>query len=215
VSAWTIWPNTIHFAHNKTVYNIGELRRFTQPYLRSNAIGSPRTVSYPQLYASDTTPGMFTLGQDPIGAIIHKDGSLVSDENPAQVGETVVLHASGLGSVTAAIADGSAGPAGPLSYTLSPVGVIVGGVQASSVEFAGLAPFDSGLYQIDFVIPARVSPGELNCDLHRQRLPGAGHDRGWIDLYGKAALRGPMSKDLDGTRREHPVLALARCPGDK
>jgi uncharacterized protein (TIGR03437 family) len=157
------------------------------------------------LYASDTTPGMFTLGQDGIGpgAITHTDGSLVSDANPAQVGETVVLYASGLGLVSPAIADGSEGPAGPLSYTVSPVGVIVGGVQASSVEFAGLAPFYVGLYQIDFVIPAGVNPGELNCDLST--------DSGYLAqatiAVGTASMESSAARPDERSPRRNPARA--------
>jgi len=119
------------------------------------------------VYASDTAPGMFTAAADGIGpgAITHLDGSLVTAANPAQVGESVVLYASGLGPVTPSIADGAAGPANPLSYTVSPVHVFVAGVESTTVEFEGLTPNLSGLYQMDFVIPAGVPPGQWYCDL--------------------------------------------------
>src|SRR6202044_2746620 len=71
------------------------------------------------LYAGDTAPGMFTLDQDGIGsaAITHLNGSVVNAASPAQVGETVVLYASGLGSVNPTIPDGTLAPTQPLSHT--------------------------------------------------------------------------------------------------
>jgi uncharacterized protein (TIGR03437 family) len=126
------------------------------------------TASNPvTVYASDTSPGMFTAGANGIGpgSITHQDGSLVTEASPAQVGESVVLYASGLGPVTPSVADGAAAPSSQLAETVSPVRVFVGGVEAATVEFEGLAPGFTGLYQMDFVIPAGVNPGQWYCDL--------------------------------------------------
>ncbi len=138
------------------------------PALAQIVVTNGSTASSPiTVRVSDTAPGMFTAAADGIGpgSITHLDGTLVTAASPAQIGESVVLYASGLGPVTPSIADGAPGPAGPLSYTVSPIGVVVGGVPASNIEFNGLAPNFSGLYQIDFVIPEGVTPGEVFCDL--------------------------------------------------
>ena len=70
-----------------------------------------------------------------------------------------MLYASGLGDVSPAVAAGSAAPSSPLSRTVLPVDLIIGGVRAE-VAFAGLAPGFAGLYQVNAVVPSPVTPGD-------------------------------------------------------
>ena len=64
-----------------------------------------------------TAPGVFTVppGGLGYGAILHADYSLVTPQNPAQIGETVQVYLTGLGAVSPTISDGAAGPSGTLS----------------------------------------------------------------------------------------------------
>jgi len=55
------------------------------------------------------------------------------------------------------VAAGAAAPSSPLSVTGNPVSVLMGGREAQ-VLFAGLAPGFAGLYQVNAVVPAGVSP---------------------------------------------------------
>jgi uncharacterized protein (TIGR03437 family) len=129
------------------------------------------------VYSALTAPGVFTLnsldgGTYPSGigpaAVLHKDYSLVTQENPAVAGETLQLFVTGLGSVTPTVADGAAAPSSPLSY----VDEYTSGALAmdildansvdtlvSTISFAGLAPYYAGLYQINFVVPSGVASG--------------------------------------------------------
>jgi uncharacterized protein (TIGR03437 family) len=161
------------------------------------------TASNPvTLYSGDTAPGMFTLDQDGIGsaAITHLNGSVVNAASPAQAGETVVLYASGLGSVKPGVPDGSLAPTQPLSHTVSPVQVMVGGVEATAVQFVGLAPYTFGLYQIDFTVPAGVSPGLLYCDIST----GSGYFAQAMIAVGSA----PLGEQPDQRRaRRNPARA--------
>jgi uncharacterized protein (TIGR03437 family) len=69
-----------------------------------------------------------------------------------------VIYCTGLGEVTPAITAGTQTPASPLSTTVNPVTVTIGGVNAA-VAFAGLTPLQTGLYQVNAVVPDGVAPG--------------------------------------------------------
>jgi adhesin/invasin len=85
----------------------------------------------------------------------------VTQGNPAQVGETLLLYVTGLGAVKPAVADGAAAVAKPLSIVVANIGVLVDG-QAAAINFQGLAPGFAGLYQVNFVVPGGVSSGLVN-----------------------------------------------------
>jgi uncharacterized protein (TIGR03437 family) len=119
------------------------------------------------LYERDTAPGVFTStnggfapGVGPAAAL-HADFSAVTQGNPAQMGETLLLYVTGLGAVKPAVADGAAAVAKPLSIVVANVVVLVDG-QAATVTFQGLAPGFAGLYQVNFVVPGGVSSGLVN-----------------------------------------------------
>jgi uncharacterized protein (TIGR03437 family) len=119
------------------------------------------------LYERDTAPGVFTStsggfapGVGPAAAL-HADFSAVTQNNPATVGETLLLYVTGLGAVKPAVADGAAAVANPLSVVVASIGVFVDG-QAAVINFQGLAPGFAGLYQVNFVVPGGVSSGLVN-----------------------------------------------------
>jgi uncharacterized protein (TIGR03437 family) len=102
-----------------------------------------------------TSPGVFSVQQSGFGPgiITHADYSLVTDLNPARLGEVVILFLTGLGAVDPPFADGTAGPLDPLSFTTDPnIAVLFDGV-AGDVQFSGAAPNFVGLYQLNVQIP--------------------------------------------------------------
>jgi uncharacterized protein (TIGR03437 family) len=113
------------------------------------------------MFTNTTAPGIFTVppGGLGYGAILHQDGNLVTNRNPAQIGETVSVFVTGLGAVTPTIADGAAGPAGVLSFTTNTITAYVGATKAT-VTFSGLAPQLAGLYQVNVTIPSGVTAGD-------------------------------------------------------
>ena len=52
---------------------------------------------------------------------------------------------------------GAAAPTSPLSTTVNPVSVTIGGMPAQ-VMFQGLAPGFAGLYQVNAVVPSGIPP---------------------------------------------------------
>ena len=117
-------------------------------------------------YINQTTPGVFTEPAGGVGdaAALHADYSLVSSSSPAQIGETVAVYVTGLGSVLGNVSDGAAGPATPLANTSNTITATVDGV-AATVAFAGLAPDLAGLYQVNVTIPSGVSSGDVYLEL--------------------------------------------------
>ena len=112
-------------------------------------------------FVNQTTPGVFTQGQDGVSdaAAEHADGSLVTANNPAQIGETVSVFAAGLGSTFPLVADGTAAPSGNLANTSGTITATVDQIPAT-VTFAGLAPGFVGLYQVNVTIPSGVNSGD-------------------------------------------------------
>ena len=90
--------------------------------------------------------------------VTHADYSLVTTSNPAHAGEAIIIFATGLGAVKPLVPTGVAAPASPLSMTVAPYLVTIGG-QNAPVAFDGLAPGFAGLYQVNVVVPA-VPPGQ-------------------------------------------------------
>ena len=82
-------------------------------------------------------PAVFqTSGQ---GIVTDASRNLIGPGNPAQTGEAIVIYCAGFGAVNPAIPDGFTAPNAPLSRTVSPVTVTIGG-QDAVVSFSGSTP---------------------------------------------------------------------------
>jgi len=111
-------------------------------------------------FVNSTTPGVFTVPAGGIGyaAALHSsDFSLVTQQNPAKIGETIAVFVTGLGDVFPTVPDGAAGPSS-LSKTTNTITADVSGTTAT-VTYAGLAPGLAGLYQVNVTIPTGVTAG--------------------------------------------------------
>jgi uncharacterized protein (TIGR03437 family) len=107
-------------------------------------------------------PGVFTRdgsggGQ---GIIVNAVTYVLADPtHPVKAGDVVTIYCTGLGQVNPTVVTGSPTPLAPLSNAINPVTVSIGGV-SSSVLFAGLTPLYVGLYQVNAIVPAGVTPGD-------------------------------------------------------
>ncbi len=110
---------------------------------------------------SPFSPALFSLSQDGQGpgAILHASGALVTADNAAQAGQTVMLFGTGLGTVTNPPDTGQIASSNPLSMTITTPGVTIGAREAP-IDFSGLAPGFVGLYQVNVVVPSGLPPGE-------------------------------------------------------
>ena len=110
-----------------------------------------------------TSPGIFSVQQTGFGPgiVTHADFSLVTAQNPARLGEVVIVFLTGMGAVSPPFPDGAAGPVSPLSRTTDPgISVLFDG-EAGSVLFSGAAPGFVGLYQLNVEIPTTGFTGTV------------------------------------------------------
>jgi uncharacterized protein (TIGR03437 family) len=98
-------------------------------------------------------PGIFanTTG----GAVLNQDGALNGEAARAQRGQVIQIFATGPGALSRAIEDGAAAPSSPLALTTSTPEVFIAGVPAV-VQFSGMAPGFSGLWQVNVTVPDRA-----------------------------------------------------------
>ncbi len=124
---------------------------------RDNALSVPEP-----LVVASGSPGIFTANQSGTGQgiILKSDGvTLVQPGSPATAGDTVVIYCTGLGAVSPSVQAGSPAPSSPLAKAVNPVTVQIGN-QPATVAFAGLTPGSAGLYQINAVVPAGITPSD-------------------------------------------------------
>ena len=121
--------------------------------------------SFGQVYTlplAPYSPGIFPMADsgssETVAAAEHLSGAIVTTANPAQRGETVQMFANGLGPVTNQPATGEPALAEPLSWTTNTPSVSVGG-RPAGVQFSGLTPGISGLYQLNVIVPADAPSG--------------------------------------------------------
>jgi uncharacterized protein (TIGR03437 family) len=110
------------------------------------------------LAMSPFAPGIFTTGTGAPVILNNSTGRLVSPQEPAKRGDTLIIYATGLGAVAPTVAAGSPAPLDQLSLVTTPVTVVIGAVEATP-QFSGLAPGFVGLYQINVAVPGGVSSG--------------------------------------------------------
>ena len=112
-------------------------------------------LTAPQNYSiAPAQPGIFISGEN--AAILNASFQLVTSQNPVRAGDTIQIFCTGLGAVDVAVETGAPGPS--FSTVEVPVTVTIGGINAA-VAFQGLAPNFVGLYQVNVVVPAGVTPG--------------------------------------------------------
>lgn len=93
-----------------------------------------------------------------IAAALDESNAVVNGGHPVARGHVVQLYVNGLGAVNNTPASGAPAPASPLATTLATPTVSIGG-QPALVQFSGLAPGFSGLYQVNAVVPANLGAG--------------------------------------------------------
>jgi uncharacterized protein (TIGR03437 family) len=86
------------------------------------------------------------------------NGLLVTDSDPVHRGDTLVVYLTGMGQVSPSVSNGLPGPGNPLATALAPPAVFLGGVSLP-VMYAGLAPGEVGVNQINIQIPSDTPEG--------------------------------------------------------
>jgi uncharacterized protein (TIGR03437 family) len=128
-----------------------QAQQFVEAVITSGSVSNAPVL----MQLAPAQPGIF-LVDGVNGAILDVNNVLVSAQNPASSGDTVVVYATGLGAVENQPVAGE--PAS--SEVLSPTPVFASATVAGRpavVTFSGLAPGFVGLYQINLIVPAGAS----------------------------------------------------------
>jgi uncharacterized protein (TIGR03437 family) len=101
-----------------------------------------------------------TAGPDTgIATVVRAENNeLVTPTNPIHPGDTITIFATGLGRTTPNVDAGVPAPTSPQSSALIQPVVSLGGSQLF-LSFAGLAPGQIGVYQINATVPGKVPEG--------------------------------------------------------
>ena len=83
---------------------------------------------------------------------------LVTDSNPVHRSDTLVIYLTGMGQTTPVVESGMPSPADPLATTLTQPVVKLGGTTLP-VDYAGLAPGQVGVYQLNVTVPRSAPQG--------------------------------------------------------
>jgi uncharacterized protein (TIGR03437 family) len=83
---------------------------------------------------------------------------LVTNSNPIQHGDVLVIYLTGLGQVAPFVENGQPAPVEPLAVTVTDPVVAIGGA-GLPVLYSGLAPGQVGLYQINVSVGSNVPVG--------------------------------------------------------
>ena len=122
--------------------------------------GTTTAASLPVVAAK---PGIFTYeaGGGGQARAVNQDGSMNGtggSARPAPVGSVIAVYATGLGTVTPAIAAGTPPSTSALSTTVLPVTASIGG-RTAMVTWAGAAPGQTGTYQVNVMVPEGTASG--------------------------------------------------------
>ena len=124
---------------------------------RGDAISVARSVSM-----TAAAPGVFAYGEQRgivVGYRANGAQTLADASDPVAANQVIVAYATGLGEVSPAVRAGTQTPLSPLSRTVVPVTMTIGGIEGR-IDFAGLTPGSTGLYQINATVPAGVTAGD-------------------------------------------------------
>ncbi len=106
-------------------------------------------------------------------AVVHSaDFSLVTAAKPAKAGEILSLFATGLGPTNPGIELGQPFPTGSPQSVKSPVEVKING-NSAEVLYAGGYPGALDGYQVNFRVPAGITPGAVTLALAAGFVPGS------------------------------------------
>jgi uncharacterized protein (TIGR03437 family) len=120
------------------------------------------------LTVQPTAPAVFmsgTAGPETNLPVVVRSANnlLVTDSNPIHRNDSITIYLTGLGNTSPAVGDGLPAPANPLAFAMTVPQIFLGGTQLE-VDFAGLAPGEVGVYQINAKV-SNSTPTGLNMPL--------------------------------------------------
>lgn len=108
-----------------------------------------------------TAPAIFHSGssgdQTGLATVVRlKNNDLVTFTNPIHPDEMITIYLTGMGATTPDVRSGTPAPFDPLALVLTPPAVAIG-MTPLMVTYAGLAPGEAGVYQINAYVPHGIA----------------------------------------------------------
>jgi uncharacterized protein (TIGR03437 family) len=113
------------------------------------------------LTVEPTAPSIFVAnsGSETLGLVVRNtNGQLVTPTNPIHPKDGITIYLTGMGETFPAIPAGAAAPSDPLSRVSQAPALTIAGMDLA-VSYAGLAPGEVGVYQINATVPQSVLTG--------------------------------------------------------
>jgi len=105
-------------------------------------------------------------------AVFHSDNTPVTADRPARAGETLIVHAKGLGGTTPSLNPGDVFPSEPLAIATSPVEVLLNGKSSPAINQVGV-PGTTDTYRVDFRVPDDTAAGTASVQISAAWVKGA------------------------------------------
>jgi uncharacterized protein (TIGR03437 family) len=119
-------------------------------------VATGRLLGDATVLMTPVNPGLFTQAANGIGAALaaNKDGTLNTQTNPAIAGDFITVYGTGEGVIPGGPADGEAAKTALASPRPPTVIVGVHAQTGSDVQYAGIAPGQVGVWQVNVRIPS-------------------------------------------------------------
>jgi uncharacterized protein (TIGR03437 family) len=102
-------------------------------------------------------PSVFRTSAGAPTVFRNEDNKLISDATPIHLNDKITIYLTGMGATAPPVAAGNAAPSNPLAIVSAQPSVSIGGT-GLFVSWAGLAPGQVGLYQINAQVPFHHVP---------------------------------------------------------
>jgi uncharacterized protein (TIGR03437 family) len=130
-----------------------------------NATGNSSLVLYTPGGISDTfnftiqptAPSVFRTANGTAMIIRNIDGQLITNNTPIHLNEYLTIYLTGMGGTSPSVPQGEAAPSSPLAVATVQPTITIGG-SSIFVLWAGLAPKEVGVYQINALVPFHGIP---------------------------------------------------------
>jgi uncharacterized protein (TIGR03437 family) len=130
-----------------------------------NATGNSSLVLYTPGGISDTfnftvqptAPSVFRTSNGTATIVRNVDGQFITNNTPIHLNEYLTIYLTGMGATLPSVAAGNAAPSNPLAVATVQPTITIGG-SSIFVLWAGLAPKQVGVYQIDALVPFHGIP---------------------------------------------------------
>ena len=130
-----------------------------------NASGNSSLVLYTPGGISDTfnftvqptAPSVFRTANGTATIIRNIDGQFITNNTPIHLNEYLTIYLTGMGGTTPSVVPGAASPSSPLAVATVQPTITIGG-SSIFVLWAGLAPKQVGVYQINALVPFHGIP---------------------------------------------------------